>query len=72
MKQKNTSDLERLSLFCHFCGLISVFIGLTVTFMDVLNNDMAHMQVGIYVFATGYAFTKISKKLSSVVYDEQS
>jgi len=72
MKQKNITDLERLSLFCHFTGLFSVFIGLTVTFIDVLNNDMSHVQVGIYVFITGYAFTKISKKLTSILYDENT
>jgi len=72
MKQINITDLERLSLFCHFCGIFSVFLGLSVTFMDVLKNDMSHVLVGLYVFITGYASTKISKKLMSVIYEEKS
>ena len=72
MKSKNYIALERLSLFCHITGMLSVFLGLTVIFIDILNNDMMHIQVGLYVFATGYAFYSISKKLTSIMYDENA
>jgi hypothetical protein len=70
MKIENIKSLERLSLFCHFSGLFSVFIGLAVAFMDLLNRDVRHVQVGIYVFITGYALAKISAKISSILLSE--
>ena len=71
MKSENIKALESLSWVCHLTGLFSVFIGLVVTFMDVLNNDITHIQVGIYVFVSGYAFVKIGKKLTNITFEEK-
>lgn len=72
MKSENYNSLERLSLFCHFSGLFSVFLGMVVAFFDVMNGDIKHVQVGIYVFITGYALVKISSKISAILIDESS
>ncbi len=71
MRTENMKTIEFLSLICHFAGLFSVFIGMVVAFMDVLNNDFRHVQVGIYIFATGYALVKISAKLSEILLTEK-
>ena len=60
MRAENKKSLENLSLYCHLCGVITVFIGLAVTFMNFLNSDFRHIQVGIFVFVVGYALVKIS------------
>lgn len=72
MRGENIRALERLSMFCHLVGLFSVFIGMVVTFLDVLNGDFRHVQVGLYTFSTGYAFVKISSKLSAILLDESN
>ena len=70
MKHENTKSLESLSLFCHYCGMFSIFIGLVITFMDVLNGDFGHIQVGIFLFAVGYALVKISARLTEILVSE--
>lgn len=70
MKTENLKSLESLSLFCHLSGLFTVFIGIVVIFMNALNSEWRYVQVGIYIFATGYASVKISSKISQVVVDE--
>jgi hypothetical protein len=72
MKTENINSFERLSLFCHISGLFSVFLGMAVAVLDLTNGDMRHVQVGIYVFITGYALVKISSKISAVLLDESS
>lgn len=71
MKMYNVRALESLSLFCHVCGLISILIGITVIAMDVMNKDFNKIQTGIFIFITGYSFTKISAKLSVIILDEK-
>jgi len=70
MKLENAKSLESLSLFCHLSGLFTVFIGIVMIFMNALNGEWRLAQVGLYIFATGYALTKISSKVSQVVVDE--
>jgi len=72
MKQENIKALENLSLFCHFSGVISIFLGIIVIFMDLLNNDFGHIQVGIFIFIVGYAFFKISTKLNNILFSEKT
>ena len=72
MKQENAKSLESLGLFCHYCGIFSVFIGVVVAFMDVLNGDFRHIQVGIFLVAVGYALVKISSRLSQILLSEGS
>lgn len=71
MKAENRRALEGLSLFCHISGLITVFLGIIVVFMDIISGDFRHIQVGIFICATGYALTKISAKLAAILYTER-
>ena len=71
MKKENELALERLSLFCHIVGLFSVFIGLVVSFMELLSGNIIRMQTGLYIFITGYALVKISSKIAKVLLSEQ-
>ncbi len=67
MRAENSHALERLSIFCHFTGIFSVFIGLSLTFFDALNRDMGHIQISLYVVITGYSFVKIAKRISQIL-----
>lgn len=72
MKFENVKSLESLSLFCHYCGIFTVFIGIVVGFMDMLKGDFGHIQVGIFLFAVGYALVKISSRISEILLSEGS
>ncbi len=72
MKLGNSKSLENLSLFCQIAGVITVFLGLVVIFLDLINGDFTHIQVGFFILANGYALIKISAKLSKVLYDESN
>jgi len=72
MKEKNVKTLESLSLFCHLSGIITVFLGIIIILMDLANNDFTHIQIGFFVLVTGYAFVKISSKLSMILYSEKN
>ena len=71
MKAENIKTLESLSLFCHVSGIITVFLGIIIILMDLVNNDFGHIQVGFFILITGYAFVKISSQLSAVLFSEQ-
>lgn len=71
MKMENARSLEKLSLFCHICGLFSVFIGLAMAFMDLLNGDTKRIQMDLYIFFTGYALVKIASRLAEIVINER-
>ena len=70
MKAENGKSLESLSLFCHYCGIFSVFIGAVVGLMDLLKGDFGHIQVGIFLFAVGYALVKISSRITEILISE--
>ena len=70
MKPENIQSLERLSLFCHLCGLIFVFLGILVVFIEVVNKNFGHLQVGLFIFAAGYTFVKISARISNILTSE--
>ncbi len=72
MKSNNVKALRRLSFFCRYSGLICLFAGILVIFLDVFNRDWLHAQIGFFIFVTGYANAKIGAKLSSVLFDERS
>jgi len=72
MKKANTKVLENLSLFCHVSGTITIFLGIIIILMDLLYKDYTHIQIGFFILVVGYAFVKISFKLSIVLYDEKS
>ena len=71
MKAENIKTMESLSLFCHVSGIITVFLGIIIILMDLVNNDFGHIQVGFFILITGYAFVKISSQLSAVLFSEQ-
>jgi len=71
MKQESIKSLESLSLYCHIGGIITIFIGILVVFMNVVNGDFRHIQVGLFIFITGYAFVKISTQLADILVTEK-
>jgi hypothetical protein len=71
MKAENRKALEGLSLFCHVGGLITVYLGIIVVFMDMIGGDFRHIQVGIFICATGYALVKISAKIAAILFTER-
>lgn len=71
MYQANRNDLESLSWFCHLCGMFSVFIGLSVSLMNLLNKNWINMQASLYILATGYALVKISTKITKILNSER-
>ena len=72
MRAENKNALERLSLVSHYIGLFSVFIGLGLTFYDVLRKDVTHIQISLYVVITGYSFVKISQKIARILLSEST
>ncbi len=70
MRIDNRRSLESLTLFTHIGGLITMFLGFLVIGMDLLNNDFKHIQVGIFIFAIGYSYLKISSTISSILSTE--
>ena len=72
MDKKNANTLETLSTFSNIGGLFTIFIGLVVIFIDIMNGDIKHILVGIYIFFAGYAFVKISTKLSEILISERA
>jgi len=71
MKVSSIKSLENLSLFCNVSGVITVFLGIIVILMDLVNKDFAHIQVGLFILVTGYAFVKISSKLAKILIEEK-
>lgn len=58
-------------MFCHVGGLITIYLGIVVIFMDLANGDFRHIQVGIFIGATGYALVKIAAKIAAILASEQ-
>lgn len=71
MKFENTRSLEYLSLYGHISGLITIFLGIIVIVMDILNSDFRHIQVGIFICVVGYAFVKIAEKSEIILLSER-
>jgi len=71
MRTENIKILENLSLFCHFSGIITVFLGIVIILMDLNNKDFGHIQIGFFVLTVGYAFVKISAKITGVICSEE-
>lgn len=71
MREENRYSLERLSAFCHIGGVITVFLGVLVVLMDLLNNDFRHIQVGIFICITGYSLVKISSRVEVILIKEK-
>ena len=71
MKVQNIRFLENLSTYASFSGVFNIFLGLLIVFIDSLNQDWRHIQVGLYIFITGYAFAKMSQKINRVTLEER-
>ena len=71
MRFESTKSLEYLSLYGHISGLITIFLGIIVVAMDLLNNDFHHIQVGIFICVVGYAFVKIAEKSETILLTER-
>lgn len=71
MKFENKKSLEYLSLYGHICGLITIFLGVIVIVMDILNRDFHHIQVGIFICVVGYAFVKVAEKSETILLGER-
>ena len=72
MKEKNVQALENLSLFCHFSGVITLFIGAIIISLEFFSRGIAFIQAGLYVLATGYALVKISERISNILLSEKN
>ncbi len=71
MKFKNIIKLERLGIFTLGGGLINMLLGCLVTVVNLMEKDFKHIQVGIFIFAIGYALTKIGQQLSLIASEEK-
>ena len=47
-----------------------IAVGVVIAFMDFLKRDFAHIQVGIFLFAVGYALVKISSRITEILISE--
>ncbi|MFP4473669.1 MAG: hypothetical protein ACLFPX_07400 [Candidatus Omnitrophota bacterium] len=72
MHKQNIRSLESLSWMCHLSGVILVFVGIVIIFFNLMNKNYLVVQYGIYIFASGYTQTLISKKLERILYAEQA
>ncbi len=72
MKSSNIKILRKLSFFCRYSGMVSLFAGILIIFLDVFFRNWIHAQLGFYIFVSGYANAKIGQKLSSVLFDERT
>ena len=70
MRIEHIRSLENLGLFCHFSGLINIFLGLVVTFMKFIQEGFSGIAIGLFMFATGYSLVKISTKISGIILSE--
>ncbi len=71
MRFENVKSLEYLSLYGHISGVITIFLGIIVIMMDILNVDFRHIQVGIFICVVGYAFVKIAEKSETILLAER-
>lgn len=71
MKFKNIKKLERLGVFTLGGGMINILLGMLIVFVDLTSKDFKHIQVGIFIFAIGYALTKIGTQLSQIATEEK-
>ena len=71
MDEESIKALENLSLYCYYCGIIPIFLGILIIFVDVMNNNIPHILVGLFIFISGYAFVKISAVLTKILIIER-
>lgn len=72
MKEKNIKELRKLSMFCQYSGLIFIFLGIVVIFVDFINHNRMHLQTGFFIFMSGYTFHKTGQKVSKILFDERT
>jgi len=72
MKEENLKSLERLSKTAYRSGILPIFLGVLVIFVDTINGDIPHILVGLFIFITGYSYVKIASKISRIIDDENA
>ena len=70
MKQKNKKSLETLSLACQFCGLLVIFLGIMIVLFILTDQGVGFIQIGLFITIVGYAFVKISARISEILNSE--
>jgi len=71
MKEQNTSSLDNLSRTAYRSGVFSVFLGVLVAFVHVINGDFTQILVGLLIFIMGYGLVKVASKIRFVINDEK-
>ena len=71
MKPENLQELEKLAKTSYNAGLLPIFLGIIVVFVDFINKNYTHVLVGILIFIVGYAYVKISGKIKKIVESEK-
>ena len=72
MKEENVKALESLSKTAYRSGILPVFLGILILFIGVVNKETSTTLTGLFVFIVGYAFIKISSKISNVLKSEKN
>ena len=70
MDDVDIKSMENLSKTCYRSGIFPIFLGLAVIFQGVIFNDMRDVLVGLFMFAVGYSFVKISTKITNYLIDK--
>jgi len=71
MERRNYHALESISMYCYYCGIIPLFLGILIIFADVIDGEFDHIVIGVFMSITGYAQVKISSKLDLVLQEEK-
>jgi len=71
MREENLKTLEQLGKTCYCAGILPIFLGVLIVFIDAVNRDYGHLLVGLLVFIMGYSFVKISVKISRIIAAEK-
>jgi len=72
MKEENLKILEKLSKTAYRSGILPIFLGVLVVFVDTINRDIPHILVGLFIFITGYSYVKVATKIDKVIDDEKA
>ncbi|MBF0522809.1 MAG: hypothetical protein HQL24_07120 [Candidatus Omnitrophica bacterium] len=70
MKESNVQDLTNLSKTCYRSGILPIFLGLLVIFVDIIFKQVAEIPAGLLVFVLGYVLVKIAQKINKVLESE--
>jgi len=72
MEKESIQDLEKLGLYCYVGGIITVFLGIFIIFVNMLAEGVKQTQDGLFILIVGYAFIKISARITKITNVEKS